>query len=490
MPKDIRALLHEQTLRYQSLPENAEIAWRAPIELLTPNRLDIPARYLFAKNYLAKRCVDLGQDVYTGLIRAWHERTKGFDPGKRSLDDYVHQFRALIDNLGNSGFDEEQSVIPLVDGSIVDGAHRVAAALALGIEKMPCVTLQGVPQVQNAQTLRSIGISPQIVDYCIQQHVELDPRLRAAVFFPCAQTKLEEGLALFSSRNEVVYTASVHVTRRGMENFVTELYGNLDWWDEYQEKSFAARRYKKGVPVTVVFFRQNLDDMQEFKDQVRDVLQQANDSIHTTDAHWEAVNLARLVYNANSLDCLNYAKKGHTPVFDARFARYKELVQQNPAHEHLFALDYGSVLAAYGLRDVSDIDYVFDQGAPDIEDMEMMINPHNWLYVEAPLRLDLLIHDPRNHFYKNGVKFLCADIVQFVKSRRTRSKDNRDVFLLKNRHSPLFLSAPDIRGTLRRLKSGGARAAHSLVLLCKKHLPETMYQKLRGVYRTFWKREE
>ncbi|MCL1889186.1 MAG: hypothetical protein FWF99_01605 [Desulfovibrionaceae bacterium] len=496
MSNDFHMLLHENTLRYQTLPESAVVERHAPYTLLTPNRLDILARYEFARYYLQGHCLDLGHEIYTNLIQTWHEQTGGFDPGHTCLDDYVRKFCALIDSFREYGFDENRSIIPLVQGSIVDGAHRVAAALALGIEKLPCVTLLGEPQRQDAETLRSIGVNPFFVDTFIQRHIELDLRMRAAVFFPCAAEKLHEGLALFASRNEILHSTDVHVTKRGMQNLVTELYGDLDWWDDYQEKTFAARRYRRGSPATIIFYRQGVEDMQSFKDKVRAVLQQGNDSLHTTDDHSEAVAIARVVHNKNSLDCLNYGRKAHTPVFKEKFALYKAILKKHPDDESKFALVSGGTLAAYGLRDVRDIDYIFDKGAPDIEDVENKINNHNLLYLNIPFREDLLINDPRHFFYKYGVKFVSADIVKLAKGLRGKLKDTRDVLMLKYRRTLLSVFFRQLNTLLLRihavylyfidfihfLKNIIKKQFHRGVMLIKRSLPEPVYQRLRRLY--------
>lgn len=59
------------------------------------------------------------------------------DRWKLSLDDYVASARRLFESMSTDGFDETQPVPIDPNGELLDGSHRVACALALGIERVP-----------------------------------------------------------------------------------------------------------------------------------------------------------------------------------------------------------------------------------------------------------------------------------------------------------------------------------------------------------------
>jgi len=61
------------------------------------------------------------------------------DIWKWSVDDYVAAAETLFASMAHNGFLPEYAVPIDPDGELLGGAHRVACALALGIEDIPVV---------------------------------------------------------------------------------------------------------------------------------------------------------------------------------------------------------------------------------------------------------------------------------------------------------------------------------------------------------------
>lgn len=59
------------------------------------------------------------------------------DGWKDALDDYVSAAAALFGSMAEKGFDPRHAVPIDPDGELLGGAHRVACALALEIERIP-----------------------------------------------------------------------------------------------------------------------------------------------------------------------------------------------------------------------------------------------------------------------------------------------------------------------------------------------------------------
>lgn len=115
-----------------------------PTELFTFKRIDLVVKYLYAKeileskkygdNYYLTECY---KDLY---IRHILMRTMGKEPydqfrkeesDKQNIDQYINEFKNLINSLENNGFDMSYSVPATTNGLLLNGAHRVAAAKAL-----------------------------------------------------------------------------------------------------------------------------------------------------------------------------------------------------------------------------------------------------------------------------------------------------------------------------------------------------------------------
>jgi hypothetical protein len=89
------------------------------------------------------------------------------------------------------------------------------------------------------------------------------------------------------------------------------------------------------------------------------------------------------------------------------------------------------VMAAYGLREAKDIDYLYRKNP--IMAASSLISPHNQ-YLEVHYRetIDNLIMNPRNYFYCHGVKLISIDSLARLKMNRGENKDIVDLKLLES----------------------------------------------------------
>lgn len=123
--------------------EANSIEYLPPQALWHVDRLDIGAKLLFARDYLGASSVRM-TDTF-GLYRKHIlQRTQGREPEsltKTSLADYERCFMALIDAIKAAGFKDEFAIPVDADGRILNGAHRLSAALALQLDRVPVVRI-------------------------------------------------------------------------------------------------------------------------------------------------------------------------------------------------------------------------------------------------------------------------------------------------------------------------------------------------------------
>lgn len=119
------------------------IEYLPPAALWHVDRLDIAVKLLFAQHHLSllDGCKTDAESFYTRHI---FHRTKGNEPGslsKSSVEDYESSFKALIESIKSDGFKDEFAIPVNCQGKILNGAHRLAAALALQLEQVPVVRM-------------------------------------------------------------------------------------------------------------------------------------------------------------------------------------------------------------------------------------------------------------------------------------------------------------------------------------------------------------
>jgi hypothetical protein len=92
-----------------------------------------------------------GGDPSAEMLYAWHivkrsgarmQAGLATDAWKRNIDDYLAAAVALFQSMQKRGFDPENAIPIDPDGELLNGSHRVACALALGIEQAPVELMQ------------------------------------------------------------------------------------------------------------------------------------------------------------------------------------------------------------------------------------------------------------------------------------------------------------------------------------------------------------
>lgn len=110
-----------------------------PRDLVTPRRLDIAVKWRMFEALGGR------DDPQAMMFYRWHieERVKHrwrqdlpMDGWKRSPDDYVASAKALFVSMKEKGYLPEHPVPVDPSGEILGGAHRIACAIALGIERI------------------------------------------------------------------------------------------------------------------------------------------------------------------------------------------------------------------------------------------------------------------------------------------------------------------------------------------------------------------
>lgn len=489
----MRNLIHPNTLNYYRLPEHATVRWVETRSLLCSERLDVLARWAFARSVLNGHGVAFGEELYrTLLLRQSDDFSRGTDPGKSDISSYLASFRELLQDMSVRGFDPTRSVLPVCGRTIVDGAHRLAAALALGLERVPCIDVEGEPMVLDAATLLRFGMPQWQVDWLTLMHCRFRTDMRAAVFFPRAHRRADEGIQRLAAQAEVARRISVSLTRVGMRRLMRLLYGAHTWWDDYQERRFSQRRWSSRAPATVVFFVPSAAPVRQLKEEIRTALGIGNDGLHTTDTHEETLELARTVLNENGLHRLNRARSLHVPNFERLFERFQARLAELGVDHDLYCIDSSSTMAVYGLRDVSDIDYLSVTGRADLDE-QGEINLHNEEYEGFPTAIDEIVEDPRNHFYFCGVKFISIEMLARMKRHRGQAKDLADLRLIRSiehRLVPPWVRSvwPRLEWLVRRWMEGiRPRLFAGAVSVLRLTMPDAPYRALRSFYRNLRK---
>ena len=430
---DVAAALNPHLLMHLNIEPCHEVTTVQPIELLSPARLDIMAKYVYALLLTLGFRTEWGQHVYREHLRVWNEFREGDGSGKYSYEDFRASFDALLADFAEHGFDDRRGLLPTGwNNVIIDGAHRVAAALAHNVP-VKAVQFGMRPREYNYEFFRKCGLGEDILDALALQYCRLDDRVRVAVLFPVTQGRDDEMMKILQESGPILYRKSVTISRIGRENLIKLLYRGESWLGDGMRPTpgllqHVSQRFVDHKPVKFVFFVGSHEDRnRDAKSRIRALFDLGNDPVHINDIHPQTISIAGSVLNENSLHFLNNARIGRFRSFPELFVNFKDWITQEHLDRQRFCIDGSAVLAAYGLRDANDLDYLY-AGVPVVHGPSPLVSCHNAELSHYDISLDDLVMDPRNHFYWDGVKFLAIRIIRRMKAVRGEAKDLSDVY--------------------------------------------------------------
>jgi FkbM family methyltransferase len=429
----VMASLNPHLLNFLKIESQHEVMSVDAAQLMTPARLDVMAKYVYAREWVKNIKTEWGARVFHEHLRIWNEFREGDGSGKFSFEHYRNSFDQLLTEFRDNGFDERLGLIPVGSNDIIiDGSHRLAAALACSCP-VKIVRFDVQPAEYDYQYFRERGLSEEILDDMVLQYCRLDSSVRVAVLFPVAQGRDQEIFELIRECGPIVYRKDIIVSRNGRANLIRLLYRNESWLGDGDRPTpgmlhHVNNRFVDYVPVKLIFFvGKDENANRRLKERIRALFDLGNDSVHINDRHAQTVEIAESVLNANSIHFLNHARPVALKNFTRLFKEFKDWMATGGFDSQEFCIDASAVLAAYGLRDANDLDFLFaGEVVPPTPGAE--ISCHNAELPHYGMALNDLVMDPRNYFYWDGIKFLALRHIRQMKEKRAEAKDTSDVY--------------------------------------------------------------
>ena len=206
-----------QVLKIEAQHETERLAAHA---LVSPRRLDTMAKYVYALHRTMGIPSAWGTHVYREHLRVWNQFREGDASGKCSFEDYQQSFDRLLESVAETGFDETMGLLPVDrNDTIIDGAHRLAAALARR-SAVRVVRFDALAANYDHDYFKQRGLAVEVLDEMVLQYCRLDAGVRVAVLFPVARGHDEEVLRLLREQGAIVYRKAVTLTRNGRATLI------------------------------------------------------------------------------------------------------------------------------------------------------------------------------------------------------------------------------------------------------------------------------
>jgi glycosyltransferase involved in cell wall biosynthesis len=415
---------------------------KTPLELVTPYRFDLIIKYLYADSIIKNYKTDFFKSIYKEHLRIWNGFKEYDNPNKNTFESFDKEFKLIIESLKKTGFDSDISLIPIVENKyMVNGAHRVGAALALG-KNVLCRNSTNISDGQKdcswLNCFKPMGMTEDISDIVAIEYAKLKSNTYVVTLFPSTKNNFQTPLQILNKHGKVIYFKPITLKYNGPLNLIRELYDGESWAGDYKN-NYSGFRHKESLCFTsdnqtyafLVEFN-NYEDSVSAKKEIRDVFNIGNHSVHINDTYEQTLRLCKILFNKNSVTHLNNSNIEFYPKFERLLTKFKKLIQEYNLNIDDYCITASSVLSAYGLREGEDLDYIH-LGNTILNDNENLIHSHNqYGFNLYEPNYEEIILNPKYHFFYKGVKFVSPEVIKNIKIKRNETKDVLDVNLINS----------------------------------------------------------
>tara|TARA_B100000214_G_C23969820_1_gene629512 strand:+ start:1059 stop:3062 length:2004 start_codon:yes stop_codon:yes gene_type:complete len=408
------------------------------LHLLNKNRFDIAAKTMYAKAYVEKININFYEELYLAHLKVWNNFYE-LSPPKSKKEDFIKSFKETIESIYEKGFDNKISKIPVMNGSAINGAHRIAAAIVLNKDLETIETNSGEGQYnasfnyfKNKSNFVPGGLDQVYLDEMALEYCRRKQNMYTITLFPSHEIQIAVIEKLIDNKTNIVCKKDINLNANGKINYVHNLYYGENWIGSKQDGFGGIRdksrlTFTKGDNITVYLVEEDKsENLVTLKDQIRSICNVGKNSVHINDTQEETWRVASSVFNENSVHFMNHRKFLLTPNFDTYFKKYQPLIKNRNDHQN-FCIDSSAVLSAYGLRDCRDVDFLHTR---DVADLGYKLECHNEEAHHYPVEKNEIIFNPNFHFYFHGIKFASLKVVKQMKEFRNEEKDKKDIQLI------------------------------------------------------------
>lgn len=421
-----------------------------PKKILTPKRIDLASKTLFARAYIEGNKSIWPEQVYKETLRAWNGFFEDI-PLKTSYQDFKDSFVRMIDDYKNNNMNHTTSPV-LMDKSfrmLRNGGHRVAAAICtneyVNVKRSKLLRDRrdwGVDFFRGKLNEKPESIlHERYLDSMTLEYVSLKPdNLYAIVIFPSANGNRAEARRKIERLGDIVnHKAFRHDTFDPMA-VVRQLYYGESWNYEgspgLSNKADWCFSGSGDLEIFIVETTANEKKRIKFKQRLRRMWGVDKSSIHITDTSKEVNIVSRMFFHENTRKILH---KYHFFSADtlSLFEKYEKHLPSDFIERDNFCIDSSAVMDFFGIRQASDLDYLSRSKIPLSKPIKG-VEEHTGEYVEYyDNDKDDMIVDPKNHFYYAGCKLLDIKLVMNMKKNRSKkdpeskNKDTRDILMIE-----------------------------------------------------------
>jgi len=255
------------------------------------------------------------------------------------------------------------------------------------------------------------------------------------VLLPLSGSRKNEIKNILLKAGPLKFTTKFKLNKNGQKNLLEEFYGGHPS-DGHHRAYFPDKCLDENgfceIEVCVVT-SDSKETIHKVKKEVRQTIG-IHHVIHSTDDQKETIEMAKLMFNNNSIDFLNKRISRKFSNFTELLKCYKNWLEKNKVKQDFFCIDGSGTLAAYGLRDCQDLDFLHHSYENLVANIPYeYVGSHNGEMVYHTKTKSEIIFWEDNYFYYKGLKFVALNVLRDMKQKRQEvPKDINDLILINN----------------------------------------------------------
>lgn len=387
-------------------------------------------------------------------------RTGGVEDHKSSINDYVEEFHALIDDIRINGFDENYPIpVSRHNGIILDGAHRLACCLYF--KKSAYVEYMDIEGSKwDYKWLLKNGFQSDL-DKIYKEYIRIkSANTFIAILWGPIRNHWDEVERIISKKHTIVGRMDFSFSSSVFLSVLEEIYAyefGIRMSSRIEEKGRFLLRFPSEFAMILFDVREPnyfyedetlvCKQVLELKNGIRDdmnsiVEKERFATIHTSDNEGHTAYLSSLLLSENNLKVIsNKDLNKPREEFLSWLEEYMRVMEDYGLSKEECCIVGSSSLEVLGIRKSTDIDFIISEQKRDsyFPDTFLQLSAnvdiasrgyHEKSNKEITFTDNQIIFDEDKHFYFRGLKFAALDIIKDRKSFERRPKDMKDIMLI------------------------------------------------------------
>jgi len=401
--------------------------------LISSNRFDLMAKYLYIKHYNVRNKVLFFTELYKNHIITFNNCWE-YPGTKTSIEDFIESFDKIIESIKSSGFIEEYAIPIGLNNTIINGAHRLMTSyfykknIHIKIENKTACSLYNYDFFLNRKDFQSLDIVYS--DSMALEYIKINKNTRIMVVHPISydSNKIMKIMNIIKQFGYIYYTKNINLTKKGYNNLIKEMYRGETWIGGLFPKGVSTKTdlcYSKNPTICIIIDMIDTNNLVLMKNKCRDLFNIGKHSLHISDFTNDTFRIASSLLNQNSIYFLNNGNNDITNKTKRTLTCYFNKLKDNNED---YCLTSSLIMEMFSLRNAKDVDYLSNKNISiNIENIGLHDGKwENYYHINK----DDIIYNPQNHFYLNGFKFATLNIVKKMKENRAEEKDIRDIALI------------------------------------------------------------